>query len=399
LTSPRLEGLSKKVYLGNIPILFPASSFFWGAILFGGICFASSNVAEAKEIIRVLILRDVSQCKLSGQELALQDLKTGQTFFKNQRLSSLTIERGAHPRLRVRGHPISAQAFLLTSSGGPLTINGRRYRDKLKVFPGQNGDLWVINELPLEQYLVGLINCEISSQWPWEAVKAQAVVARTYATFQKGNRLGELFDLDSRVIDQVYEGIDREDGRSRRAVKETDRELLLYQGQPIFAVYHACCGGKTESPEHMWPGDYPYLKSIACNLCLDSPFFLWNYQADSDTLSKALKSGGFSGSRVLGIEVSERSQTRRVLQVSIQSEKRPLEVSGKEFRRLLGYDQLRSTNFIVNASGGAFLFSGLGWGHGAGLCQWGAKGMAEGGADYRSILKYYYQKVDIGKLS
>jgi stage II sporulation protein D len=116
-------------------------------------------------------------------------------------------------------------------------------------------------------------------------------------------------------------------------------------------------------------------------------------------LSKTLKNGGFSGSRILGIEVSERSQTRRVLQLSIQSEKGRLEVSGKEFRRLLGYDQIRSTNFVVDPNGGAFLFSGLGWGHGVGLCQWGAKGMAEGGADYRSILKYYYQKVDIGKLS
>ncbi len=385
--------------MGNNPIFFPASSFFWGAILWGGIFFASSNVVEAKEIIRVLILRDVSHCELSGQDLALQDLKTGQTFFKNQRFSSLTIEREAYPRLRVRGQPITAPAFLLTSSGGSFTVNGRRYRDKLKIFPGQSGDLWVVNELPLEQYLVGLINCEISSQWPWEAVKAQAVVARTYATFQKGNRLGELFDLDSRVIDQVYEGIDREDGRSRRAVKETDGELLLYQGQPIFAVYHACCGGKTESPEHIWPRDYPYLKSIACNHCLDSPFFLWNYQADSDTLSKALKGGGFSGSRVIEIEVSERSPTRRALQVSVLSEQARLEISGKEFRRLLGYDQLRSTNFIVQANGGAFLFSGLGWGHGGGLCQWGAKGMAEEGADYRSILKYYYQKVAIGKLS
>jgi stage II sporulation protein D len=371
--------------------------FSLGTILSGGIFFASGGGAEAKEIIRVLILRDVAQFEVSGQDLALQDLKTGRAFFKNAKFSSLTVERKAGSPPQVHGHPISAQGFLLTSPRGLLAINGRRYRDQLKIFPGPNRDLWVINELPLEQYLVGLIRCEVPSQWSGEVLKAQAVVARTYATYQKGNRLDELYDVDSRVTDQVYEGMDKEDVRSQQAVKETEGELLLYQGLPIFAVYHACCGGKTESPEHLWSGNFPYLRSTACNFCLDSPHFLWNYPVGSDTLRRVLESGGFSGPKVLGIEVAQRSQSGRVLQLSIQSEKGRLKISGKEFRRLLGYDLLRSTNFVVRESGGIYHFSGLGWGHGVGLCQWGARGMAEGGADYRSILKYYYQKVEIGK--
>jgi stage II sporulation protein D len=255
----------------------------------------------------------------------------------------------------------------------------------------------VINELPLEQYLVGLIHCEVPPQWSGEVLKAQAVVARTYATYRKGNRVNELYDVDSRVTDQVYEGMNKEDVQAQQAVKETEGELLLYQGLPIFAVYHACCGGKTESPENLWSGNFPYLRSTACNFCLDSPHFLWNYPIDAETLRRVLERGGFSGSHVLGIEVVERSQSGRALQVSIQSEKGRLKISGKEFRRLLGYDLLRSTNFVVKESNGIYHFSGLGWGHGVGLCQWGAKGMAEGGADYRSILKYYYQEVEIGK--
>jgi len=383
--------------LKNSPIPFRVFFFFWGTILMGGIFFASGARAEAKGCIRVLVLRDVAQFEVSGQDLVLQDLKTGRAFFKNTKFSSLTLERKAGRLLQVQGHPISAQGFLVTSSGGLLAINGRRYRDQLKIFPGPNRDLWVINKLPLEQYLVGLIHCEVPPQWSGEVLKAQAVVARTYATHRKSMRLDELYDVDSRVIDQVYEGVDKEDIRSQQAVKETEGELLLYQGLPIFAVYHACCGGKTESSEHLWSGNFPYLRSIACNFCLDSPHFLWNYPIDSDTLRRVLESGGFSGSRVLGIGVAQRSQSGRVLQVSIQSEKGRLKISGKEFRRLLGYDLLRSTNFVVKESNGIYHFSGLGWGHGVGLCQWGAKGMAEGGADYRSILKYYYQKVEIGK--
>ncbi|MFH1758179.1 MAG: SpoIID/LytB domain-containing protein [Pseudomonadota bacterium] len=382
----------------KIPTAVRFFYIFLGAFISWEIFWASAIEARTKEIIRVLILRDVSHFKVSGQELALRDLPTGQSFFKNKKVSSLTVERDVGPRLRVKGHSISARALVLTSARSPLTINGRRYRSQIRIFPGPNRDLWVINELPLEEYLVGLINCEISSQWSLDALKAQAVTARTFATFQKGNRSEGLYDVDASVNDQVYAGIGLEDHRSRRAVKETEGELLLYQGKPIFAVYHACCGGKTEFPEYLWTGNFSYLKSIVCTYCLDSPHFLWNYQVDAESLAKVLGSMGFLSQRVREIQIGERNESRRVLQLLIRGERDQGEIPGKEFRRLLGYDQLRSTNFWLKESDGVFLFSGLGWGHGVGLCQWGAKGMADAGIDYRSILKYYYQNVEMGQL-
>ena len=363
-----------------------------------GIFFVWGGPAEAKEFIRVLIVRDVPQCKVSGQQLSLRDLTTGRELFEKTRYSSLTIQRERGLRLKVVGQSLSRRAFLLTSAQGPLFINGRQYRGKLKVLPGPNRDLWVINELPLESYLRGVVYCEISSQWPWEAIKVQAVVARTYATFQRRNRATELYDVDSGVGDQVYEGVGKEDPQSRKAVAETEGELVLYQGRPIFAVYHSCCGGETESPEFLWPGSFPYLKAVACPFCADSPHFLWNYSVDSERLRQALKRARFLGSEVLGIEIVERSQSRRVLQLTATSERGTVEISGKDFRRLMGYDLLRSTNFLVQKRGAGYLFSGLGWGHGVGLCQWGARGMAEKGMDYRSILKYYYRDVEIRTL-
>ena len=117
----------------------------------------SSIDARANEIIRVLILRDVSHFIVSGQELALQDLPTGQTLFKDKKVSSLTLERDGGPRLRVKGHSISAKALVLTSGRGSLTVNGRSYREKIQVFPGPNRDLWVINELPVEE--IGRASC------------------------------------------------------------------------------------------------------------------------------------------------------------------------------------------------------------------------------------------------
>ena len=357
------------------------------------------SAADAKtgEIIRVLILRDVRNFVITGQDLILQDLSTGQKLF-NKKVSSLKVEREAGLRLRVKGHSISAKTLGVTSARGFMTINRRQYRDKIRVVPGPNRDLWVINELPLEEYLVGLINCEISSQWSLDALKAQAVAARTFAIFQKGNRADRLYDLECGVNDQVYGGAGLEDDRSRQAIRETAGEILLCKGNPIFAVYHACCGGRIESSEYLWGESFPYLNSVVCTYCLDSPHFLWNYQMDRYQLAKAFGRAGYSALRVGEIQLGERNESGRIVRLFIKGEKDQWEIPGKEFRRLLGYDQIRSTNFWLKESNGVFLFSGLGWGHGVGLCQWGAKGMADAGINYRSILKHYYQGVEVGKI-
>jgi stage II sporulation protein D len=368
--------------------------FFLGIVLPWAIIAPS---AEARDLIRVLILRDISRVKVASGGLNLYDLKSGQSFFKNRKNTSLFFEREAGGRIRLRGQTLSAPGFLVESVGPPLLINGRSYRDQLRITPGPNQDLWVINVLPLEEYLVGLINFEVSSQWPLEAIKAQVIAARTYAFFQRGNRAAEPYDVDSGVSDQVYGGTGKEDVRSRRAVEETRGEMILHQGNPIFSVYSACCGGKTESGEYMWDAGFPYLRSMECAYCLDSPHFLWNYSVDGERLASALGSIMFPGSRVLRVEIEERSPSRRVLRLSIQSENARRLITGQDFRRLLGYDRLRSTNFILTEKEGIFLFSGLGWGHGVGFCQWGAKGMAEAGMDHRTILKSYYQGVEIGK--
>ena len=383
--------------LRNIKVSFRLILFLWGLSLSGGIFFAANSEADAKEFIRVLILQGVSQCRIQGQEWALQDLKTGQTFFQSKK-GSLTILCEPDFHLRLQGYPISAPAFLITSQRGALVLNGRRYRDKLKILPGPNRELWVINELALEEYLVGLVTCEVPSCWPMEALKAQAVVARTYALFQKKERQGEIYDVDSSVNDQVYEGTGREDARSRQAVRETEGEIIVYQGNPIFALYHSTCGGRTESAENFLDTHFPYLKSAYCNFCSDSPHFFWNYQIATGNLGKVLENAGFGGGWVSGIEIGERSDSHRVLQLAIQGENGRLEISGKDFRRLLGYDLLRSTNFLFKENDGMYLFSGQGWGHGLGLCQWGAKGLADKGMSYRSILKYYYQKVELKRI-
>ena len=361
-----------------------------------GAVFLSAAEGGAQEPVRVLIHRDVSFFTVGAEELTLKDLTTGRLLFHNRKAASFTIERLPGARLRVQGSGISAPSFLLTAPRG-FSINGRRFRDQLRVYPANAGYLWVVNVLSREDYLAGLINWEISSQWPFEAVKAQAVAARTYARFQKSIRAGELFDVEATTSDQVYGGMEREDFLSRKAVRETEGEMILFRGEPIFAVYHSCCGGKTESPEYLWAGNFPYLKTMECPHCLGSPFFVWNYQIDGLRLRSTLNSLNSLGLRVVELRLGQRNESQRILQVFIQGEKGRVDLSGADFRRLLGRDLLRSTNFTVKEKDGVFLFAGLGWGHGAGLCQWGMKGLAENGENYRSILRYYYKDVTFGK--
>lgn len=371
----------------------------WFLFLFPGILFLPEKCANAEETIRVLVLREVPSAKINGQDLAVQDLQTGRALFQNKRISSLTASGGASLVVRAGDHSVSAQALTVNSPTAPLSLDGRMFRGKLNLYPGlHQDDIRVVNELPLEEYLVGLINYEISSLWMLEALKAQVVAARTYAFFQKTKRAGELYDLDSNENDQMYGGIQREDSRSQMAVQQTEREILVYQGRPIFAVYSACCGGKTASPDLLWTGSLPYLQSRECNFCLDSPHFFWNWEVSAERLGKRLGPAGFAEIRVRAIKILERSPSQRVLRLVVWGDRSRLLLSGKDFRRFLGFDRLRSTKFAVKKEKGIFSFSGLGWGHGAGLCQWGAKGMAEAGADYRAILKYYYRGVAFRKI-
>ncbi len=383
--------------IGLIIILLNKRPFIFLSFLLGtGIYLSSALALEPKGAIRVLVFRDAPRLEITGSFLALKDPRSGRTLFQNKKRSSFTLERSG-ARVRVWSHPVASTSLVVSSRKGQLAIAGRHYRGRVKVVPGQNGDLWAINELPLEEYLVGLINSEISSEWPMEALKAQAVIARTYALFQKRSRKGRPFDVDSTVADQVYNGIDREDARSLTAVRATKGEVLLYRGAPIFSVYHSCCGGKTESGENIWAGSYPYLRSTVCESCLDSPHYSWEYRLDQEKLAQMFSNPGLKGGP-LEFEIAERNESQRVLRLSIKNEENWIVISGRDFRRIRGYDLLRSTNFLVGEKDGVLVFSGLGWGHGAGLCQWGAKGMAEQGRDYRTILHHYYQDTKIGKI-
>ena len=349
-----------------------------------------SDAAIPAETIRVAILKNAASVTVDGDGfIAIREngaavAVTPPVLIKPGR-SAVTVNGTAYRRLTFSG-------------SSALYVNGKPFRGVAEVSPAEKGIL-VVNELPLEEYLVGLINCEISSAWPIEAIKAQAVIARTYALNRKLARSTSFYHLESSVIDQVYDGCEIEDSRARRGVSDTAGEVLSYHGAVIQAFYHSNCGGRTEASENVWGARLPYLSGVDCTYCLTSPSSAWDLKIALPELEERLKAAGHKVSGVTDIRPAARNSRGRLKHIVIVSSRGDLSLTGDQFRKAIGYGMIKSTNFTVKVENGEAGFSGLGNGHGVGLCQWGAKQRALDGFGYAEILSYYYPGTNLVKFS
>jgi stage II sporulation protein D len=286
---------------------------------------------------------------------------------------------------------------LTVSAPDKIRINGKSYRGIFDFYPADKG-LLVVNELPVEDYLVGLINCEISSLWPIEAIKSQAVIARSYAIYQKDARRGALYHLESSVMDQVYDGVDIEDSRAARGVRETEGEVLVSAGSVIQAFYHSSCGGHTEAAQNVWGADIPYLQGVECRYCLTAPSINWETTLPLKKIESQLRGAGYQLGAITDIRAGRQNRSGRLQDITISHTRGELLISGVNFRKSIGYSVIKSTNMTIRVRGDEVVFNGAGNGHGVGLCQWGAKQRAVDGFNYREILASYYPGVRIEKL-
>ncbi len=355
---------------------------FWSLVI--GILFLPTVLSAANgdsETIRVAVQKGKESIRINGVGLVAVD------SYGN----SLSV---SYPLVvKKEGSGISAGGVFLRSlkvtSSGFVQIDGKGYRGHLEVYPSEKG-LLVVDEMLLEDYLVGLINCEISSQWPIEAVKAQAVVARTFALFQKQSRKNLLYQLESTVYDQVYGGSDIEDSRAARAVSETRGEVVHYNGKIIQAFFHSSCGGHTEASHNVWSVTLPYLRGVDCTYCMQSPSVLWEQALSPKKIENHLRAVGYNVTGLEKIQILSRYPSGRITKLEFVTAKGNVSIPAVAFRKIMGYGVIRSTDFEVKLVDGNFVFVGTGYGHGVGLCQWGAKQRAEEGFNYREILSYYY---------
>lgn len=269
-----------------------------------------------------------------------------------------------------------------------------------------------VKEISLEEYLVGVVAAEMPPSFHPEALKAQAVMARSYTYSRLRSRGGPGCDhVPSADIctDHNYcqAWISKEEAEDRwddngslwqkveQSVKDTEGVVLLYDGEPVKeAPYHSTCSGRTELPENYWSSSLPYVKSVDCPYCSHSPRLNSKEVVSLERVVEALNvSVGVNSlqSKSTPVEILERSEAGTVLQAVIGSDT----YTGREIREQLGLD---SANFSVTADDTNLIFEVTGYGHGIGLCQYGADGMGQEGYSYDEILDYYFTDIELAKL-
>ncbi|MGE5189516.1 MAG: SpoIID/LytB domain-containing protein, partial [Gemmatimonadota bacterium] len=198
------------------------------------------------------------------------------------------------------------------------------------------------------------------------------------------------FDVVGGVDDQVFEGMDGSGGPFRAAAEATRGMALFYGGSLAQAVYHSTCGGSTENAADAWGRDVPYLRAVACDDCRDSPARRWEYRMGRAEGRKIALALGVRAGDDLSVAIVGTTRTGRASRIRLASAGVSRETAAASFRRAAGYGRIRSLKMRIVPAAGGWTFSGEGYGHGVGMCQWGANGMAKRGKGFREILARYY---------
>jgi len=292
-----------------------------------------------------------------------------------------------------------AAGFRLTSER-PIRLNGREYAGRLDLLHIGDGTLAAVNEVPLEDYLVGVLLAESNERWPLEALRAQAIVSRTYAVYHRLINAAKPYHIVASTAHQQFVGRVAATSPAWAAVQETTGQILRWEGELFPAFYHTDSGGYTEDPRTVFAArNIPGLRPVVCPFSTGSPHYSWSLDLRLADLSEALRRNHVGVGTVRSIEVSERTASLRATVVTVRGSSGVTRLRGNDFRRMVGYDTLKSTLFAVAVDGEVARFAGRGYGHGVGMCQWGAKGMAEQGATARQILAFYYPGAVLGSLN
>ncbi len=305
----------------------------------------------------------------------------------------------ARPSLRV----LLGRGNAVATPGGGFVYDGVPYRGTFSQTP----DGEIVNVVDVESYLYSVVPREMPPSWPVAALEAQAICARTYVLQRSDPRRD--YDVVPSEIDQVYGGIPAESPAARSAVDATTSTVLQYGAGFAHIAYSSCCGGHTESASDAWGGaPLPYLSGVPCTYCIASPSYRWNATVPLDAIARACAGhvapiGALRDVRLGSIDASGRAKTVTLLG---EAESAPME--GSAFRIAVGariVRSLRITGMGVGAAGvaggdpaqavDAVGIEGCGLGHGVGLCQWGARGLAQTGATVRAILAYYFPGTDV----
>ena len=339
--------------------------------------------------IRVLLKNDADPAELSAPG--------GLNVYIDRQILFCAIPAGTRVSFRpdkdgiaIGSHGVVKTAVRIEAAAETgIEVDKTSYRGMLQIFL-QDGKLMLVNHVPLEEYLYGVLAKEVPASWPAAALEAQAVAARTYALYNAVKNAPALFDLFSTTASQAYGGRDSEKSAARNAVDATRQRVLSYDGKLALTLYHANSGAMTEAPQDIWGWSSPYLQSRPDAFSRDMKNFTWNCSPAAEELAGRLQQAGFPQPALETITPLQRDSSGRITRIALQGGNRTAYLSGNSFRLLAGAGKIKSAQFSVERNKQSFIFNGSGYGHGVGMSQWGACSMARQGYRAEQILQWYY---------
>ncbi len=325
----------------------------YGAVLFGAVFlaalflgfFAPCGAADAAQdlVMKIGVAENVASGKLLGSGLALQDAKGTKLSVGNG--ATVTAAGGT---VTVGNKRLALPVQVRAKSG--LGWDKTRYRGSLTIVPGQKG-ITVVNAVDLESYVRGILKMEMNEAWPMEALKAQAILARTYAVKNRGRFAARGFDLCATQNSQVYRGVNAEHPRTDSAVAATQGQILAWNGAPADIFYHSDSGGATADIAHVWGGTRPYLQVRPERIAYTSPNSSWQLALSAAQVGRIMGKMGQDVGTVRGVEVCQKDSAGRAVMLRVRGDRGAAEVSAHAFRMAAGSSTVKSTNFTVAGAG------------------------------------------------
>ncbi|HPO95281.1 MAG TPA: SpoIID/LytB domain-containing protein [Elusimicrobiales bacterium] len=351
--------------------------------------YSADGISKSVEV-RILIENNSEKISLKTYgKVYLTEEKTGEKYLLVEE-SNYDIKAEGSDFVYVSLQKLYSPVLLENSNpNSHMIINGKKYRGKFKI-KNSEGKIQIIEFVDIERYLWGVLGPEMGTSWPMEALKAQAVASRTY-TLASLNRNAD-YDMTNSTKHQVYTGFENISPQIISAVNETRGEVLTYKDNIFYAYYHANSGGQTTTPSGVWNGDIiPPLKGVKDPYYKNSKHAGWSIYVSNSDILNFISSSGHSALKIKDMKIYSKDRSGRAVKLLFKTDKGNIKLEAKDFRNHVGNFDMKSTlitNIIKMKNG--FKITGKGWGHGVGLCQDGAREMADRGADYKKILNFYY---------
>ena len=363
---------------------FRLSAWYWWLSLL--VWMVAIPPASAAVLLRVAVEQGVSQLRVGSSTSAVVKDATGRNLGQIAAMDAFYVlpsDRGV-----ALNKMQSSSLWIEPTNNGFAYIGDRWYRGKTLVVPDANG-VTAVNYVDLEPYLYSVLGSEMSSTWPQEALKAQAVAARTYAIYMQKSAKKGIYDLDDTQASQVYSGVASESSSTRAAVNATAGQVLTYKNQVILAVFHACSGGHTENVEDVWSQRLPYLRGVR-DFDQNIRGCQWEKMLSGEEINQQITGVGNITSLIPSF-----TPFGSIKRIKFLGDRGTLELKGDRVRQTF---KLRSTRFTIIPEPTGLRLNGRGWGHGLGMSQWGAYNLAKHGANYLQILGHYYRGTSLAKI-